>query len=115
MMTMSARSARGTLWCLLLSLAMFSAACTGDDEPEGNGTSDPVGADATVNQPPTDPQSECQVDMDCGTSFVALNACEESACELGKCVVRNKQDGISCNPGDLCTVNAQCTNGSCMG
>ena len=74
MVTNSTRRIMSALWCMALLFALFSPACTGDDEPEGTGPADEIGSEVvTADTIPTIADG-CQVDSDCSTSFVTRRA-----------------------------------------
>ncbi|MBT3180877.1 MAG: hypothetical protein HN337_00040, partial [Deltaproteobacteria bacterium] len=43
------------------------------------------------------------------------NPCTLDICQHGKCSHPSTKDGLSCNDGDLCTVQDSCFNGTCQG
>ena len=53
----------------------------------------------------------CETSSDCGDS----NACTLDLCSLGACEYVNTNEGGSCDDGEICTINDECTGGVCAG
>ncbi len=75
-----------------------------------NGGSDAILLDTDVQEEDLFvPPENCSKDQECEDG----NECTRDLCSNGECVYQNQE--LSCDDGDVCTSNDQCTDGKCVG
>ncbi|MGB0589206.1 MAG: hypothetical protein ACPGU1_05950 [Myxococcota bacterium] len=58
---------------------------------------------------------ECVEASDCIEALASASPCDVVLCEGGNCAVSAAADGTSCDDADACSVDDQCTAGTCAG
>lgn len=83
---------------------------TDTDTTDTADTADTGDTDTTDTNPVDTSPVDCTTDLGCPNT-----ACEIGRCEGGTCVWSPKDDGTSCDDGEVCTTLDKCLDGRCVG
>lgn len=91
----------------------FETGQDADDTTGGGDVDARSDADGTTSPPDTADTTpiECQVPGDCGPA----GPCADWLCVAERCTAVPKDEGSACDDGDLCTKDAFCRGGVCLG